>query len=297
MKLEDLKPRPFEEREEGIFEMEDQLYRAAPGLSQSMLKVLMPPGSCDSARSAAHFQTQLKQPPEPPTPARIMGTLIDHALLEPKRYLNSFHVRPKGMLFTSTEGKAWKLAHGDRPIIDENDVADIRGMIESVSNHRIASVMMEQCHRQASIFCAHGPTGIVRKGRSDLLLASTQGQPVIADLKTAENGSPFQFARDAAKWGYHIQQGYYQSILEGIIGERPLFLFIVVEKSAPYACTVYQFDKESVDAGLKLCEEALLYYAQCVNNNHWPAYSESIETLRLPNWAINPRPAIVPDWL
>ena len=66
MKLEDLRPRPFEEREEGIFEMEDQLYRAAPGLSQSMLKVLMPPGSCDSARSAAHFQTQLKQPPEPP---------------------------------------------------------------------------------------------------------------------------------------------------------------------------------------------------------------------------------------
>lgn len=297
MTLSDLFPRPFVEKTEGVFEMIDGDYRKATGLSQSMLKILMPPGSCDSARSPAHFQAELKLPPSPPTPAQVLGSIIDHALLEPERYESSFHVRPDDMKFTSTEGKAWKLAHCDRPIIDSEDLGNIKGMIESVRSHPVAKTMFEICHKQASIFCGHAPTGIIRKGRTDLLLVSSQGRPVIGDLKSTEVGSPHHFARDAAKWGYHVQNSFYSSILEDLIGERPTFLFVVVEKSPPWACTVYQLDDESVEAGNKLCQGALATYAECMNKGRWSAYSENIETLRLPNWAINPRAAIVPDWI
>lgn len=288
MTLSDLFPRPFVEKADGIFSLAEPDYRAKPGLSQSMLKVLL--------RSPAHYQAELRKT-KVSTPAQILGTITDHAILEPERYADSFYVRPEGMKFTTNEGKTWKEAHSDRPIIDTEDLSNIKGMIESVLAHPVAKTMIELSHKQASIFCGHAPTYIRRKGRPDILLVSSQGKPVIGDLKTCASGAPEEFAKSAGKYGYHIQDAFYSSILEDIIGERPSFLFITVEKEDPWACTVYQLDDESVEAGEKLCQQALSTYARCMDSGTWPAYSDRIETLRMPPWAINPRAAIVPDWI
>ncbi len=287
MTLSDLFPRPYVEKEHGIFNMEDPDYRKAPGLSQSMIKPLM--------RSPAHYQAELRKV-RVSTPAQVLGTITDHALLEPEKYVNMFHTRPEGMKFTTIEGKAWRDAHGDRPILDGEDARNLRGMTDSVLAHPVASKMVALSYKQANIFCGHRATSIMRKGRPDMLLVTSQGRPVIGDLKTCEDGSPTEFAKAIAGWDYHIQNAYYTQVLEDIIGERPAFLFVTVEKADPWACTVYQLDDESIEAGHKACEKALESYARCMDSGEWPAYSNDVETLRLPQWAINPRPAIVPEW-
>lgn len=288
MTLSDLYPRPFVEKEDGVFSLEDSAYRKTPGLSQSMLKVLL--------RSPAHYLSELRKV-KVSTPAQVIGTLTDHAILEPERFEGAFHVRPEGMKFTTTEGKVWKEVHGDRPIIDADDFRNIKGMIDSVLCHPVASKMIELSYKQASIFCGHGPTNIRRKGRPDLLLTTSRGRPTIGDLKTTEDGSPQEFAKSIAQWGYHVQDAYYSQILEDIFAERPAFLFITVEKEDPWCCTVYQLDDEGVEEGHRLCCKALDTYAKCLDSGTWPGYSTDVETLRLPPWAINPRPAIVPDWI
>jgi hypothetical protein len=287
MNIEDLSPREFVPLTEGIFAAPDDVYRAAPEVSQSMLKLLR--------RSPAHLQASLTEPPKPSTEAQILGNITDYALLEPFKFKDSYHVRPEGMKFTTTEGKAWKAAHSDRPIIYPEDELAIKSMIESVLSHKIAGRIIEQGFSQPAVFCHERITGVLRKGRLDKLLLDTAKRPVIADLKTCENGSPRMFANAVAKFWYHCQGAYYSDILRDLIGESPFFPFISIEKTPPYACTVYQLDSDSMDAGRKQYQADLELFARCRDSGIWPSYSNEIETIRLPKWALDPQSPIIPD--
>lgn len=283
----DLTPRPFVPDADGIFSMIDEDYRKAPMVSQSMLKLLR--------RSPAHLQAWMKEPRKKDTEAQIIGRLTDHALLEPDKFKDAYHARPEGMDFRSSEGKAWKKAHSDRAIISGEDEKNIKGMIESVLGNRISRQIIEQGHSQASVFCHHTATGLLRKGRFDKLLTDSTQRPVVADLKTCENGSPRMFANSVAKYWYHAQGAYYTDMLGDLIGERPFFPFIAVEKTPPYSCTVYQLDEDSMEAGRRQYESDLALFAVCRDRDVWPSYSEQIETIRLPRWALDPQSPIIPD--
>lgn len=267
--------------------MPETEYRAAPLISQSMLKLLR--------RSPAHLQASLTEPPKKDTEAQILGRLVDQALLEPERFQDAYHVRPEGMKFTEKEGKAWKAEHSDRPIIYKEDENDIAGMIASVLGNKIARQIIIGGHSQASVFCHHASTGLLRKGRLDKLLTDSTKRPAIADLKTCENGSPRMFANAVARFWYHVQGVFYSDMLEDLIGEQPFFVFIAVEKTPPYACTVYQLDGESMQAGRRQYQQDLELFAVCRDRGVWPSYSEQIETIRLPRWALDPQSPIIPD--
>jgi hypothetical protein len=50
--------------------------------------------------------------------------------------------------------------------------------------------------------------------------------------------------------------------------------------------SVYELDLDSLEVGRTLYQRNLETYRRCVEADHWPAYSTSVETLSLPRWAM-----------
>jgi len=104
------------------------------------------------------------------------------------------------------------------------------------------------------------------------------------DLKTTEDASP-GFRKSIANFRYHVQAAWYLDGVERATGRRPeQFLFVCVEKRAPYACAVYAADAEMIEAGAKQTRMDLDKLAECKASNSWPGYSNQIETISLPAW-------------
>jgi hypothetical protein len=63
------------------------------------------------------------------------------------------------------------------------------------------------------------------------------------------------------------------------------FLFLVIEKSAPYAISIYQLDEASIEQGRHEFKQLLMRYKHCLESNDWPAYT--IQEISLPRYAFS----------
>jgi len=125
-------------------------------------------------------------------------------------------------------------------------------------------------------------TGLQCKCRPDWL---TDDGRIMVDVKTTENASPREFARSIEAWRYQVQASFYLDGVEQSTGTRPeQFIFICVEKKAPFACAVYAADAEMIAAGAKAAARDLEVLATCKAADAWPGYSDQIEPISLPAW-------------
>ncbi len=60
---------------------------------------------------------------------------------------------------------------------------------------------------------------------------------------------------------------------------------MVIEKSAPYAISVYQLDQTSLEQGRHEFKTLLARYQHCLETNDWPAYT--IQEISLPRYAFS----------
>jgi hypothetical protein len=252
------------------------VYHAAPGVSKSQLDRM--------TQSPAHFRASIDGEREPATPAMEIGTLTHLAVFQPELFGDgiSHWVRPEGMSFVTKEGKAWKAAHSDKIILDGE--GNIRGMKAAIQNHPMAATILKSGLAEQSLFAIDPETGVLKKGRLDWLTEDSDGRPVIVDLKTTDDAT--EWTRKAAGFRYHVQNAYYVDLLENLGIHDAFFLFIVVEKSAPYGVRVVQFSPDSVETGRALYKRELSRYAECTATGTWPCYSTEIETVYLPKWAM-----------
>jgi hypothetical protein len=287
----------FKTGAEGLYAITDTLYhdhKLAPDISRGLVVEMI-------TKSPAHVKAIIDGKSEKKvTPAMEMGTLTDKALLEPDRFKIgiSHWVRPEGLVFTTKEGKAWRDDHLEEknlPIIYAEQAADIQGMIESVMRHKLGRIIVENSVKQESAFCIDPDTGLLRKCRPDTRMMDNDGQLTLTDLKTTFLGgaSPGAWSSHCAKMGYHYQDSFYTDIYTDLIGERPYFLFMPVERKPPYACRVFQIHHEGVSVARERYKRALEQFQKCRASGVWPSYPEEIETIRLPNWEIKAADPIV----
>ena len=85
-------------------------------------------------------------------------------------------------------------------------------------------------------------------------------------------------------YGYHIQAAMIQEALIEIkkVKIKDL-LFLVIEKSAPYALSIYQLDEASIEQSRYEFKQLLSRYKHCLETNVWPAYA--IQTISIPRYA------------
>jgi hypothetical protein len=254
----------------------DEEYFALEAFSASGAKLLL--------KSPAHFRADRLRP-HAPTPAMQIGTLTHRLILEPEKTpgyaLKTWDARTK-------EGKARaaEVAEQGLVVIDEDIERDLLGMRASVMQHATAGDLVRACvEREVPIVWDDLAYGIKCKAKLDALAVEEMfDTTVIVDLKTAVDASPKGFARAVANFSYHIQAAHYAAGLELARGKKARFVFVVVEKVAPYAVGVYTLDEAALSAGRRSLTRAKMLYAQAIATNQWPAYGDALQTLSLPSW-------------
>lgn len=236
------------------------------------------------AKSPAHYLASLTTPRKETAAMRI-GSLFHGLVLEPERV--KIAVAPACDKRTK-EGKATWAA-----FVAENEGAEVvtaeegealRGMVASVMAHPKASLLLSGTGiAEGSAFWFDERSGELCRCRPDFY----REDGVIVDLKTTEDASMDGFTRSVAKYNYAMQAAFYSDGIEAATF-KPVqgFAFIAVEKTPPYAVQCFQLDFQSMEAGRVLYGNLLLDLADCKIANKFPAYSDKIETLSLPNWAL-----------
>lgn len=298
-------------------ELTNEQYHRSPGISNSGLKLL-------GDKTPAHYWARYLDParrPQPPRQGMIIGTAIHAAALEPERFAEDYAeplVMPAGALTTSddikqalqalgqkTSGAKPELirrlldadpeaiiadqikqqhaaANAGRVILSAEDYANVRGMHAALYGHPVAASLLADAFAFEYSLYTHDPvTGVLVRIRMDLMT----GGGWIVDLKKTQDASPEAVGATIARYGYHHQAGLYSDALLWECGEAPAgFAFVFIEEEPPHAVGVYVLDTADLDRGRRLYRRNLDTYARCLEQNHWPAYSQSAEIVTLPAW-------------
>ena len=143
-----------------------------------------------------------------------------------------------------------------------------------------AGLMIAGGAAEVSLFAAQ--MGVDCKGRLDYVV-----DDVIVDLKTTEDASPAAFARSIANYRYHVQAAHYLALASELGMDAKRFVFIAVEKEAPYAIARYELDPADLMLAEADRQKHLTRLASCQAFDSWPSYGYEIKTLSLPKWATN----------
>jgi exodeoxyribonuclease VIII len=176
-----------------------------------------------------------------------IGSLFHTMVLEPEK--SNFVAGPD----VNKNTKEWKAFKADaeasgQTIIDQATLDMLNGMVASVRAHPAANALLSGPGiAEGSCFWHDERSGELCRCRPDKY---RQDLGIIVDLKSTEDASPKEFARSIANYRYHMQSAYYQDGVEAATGDFIKgFVFVAVEKKAPYAVAVYQLDMQGVEAG------------------------------------------------
>jgi hypothetical protein len=261
-----------------VYGMADAVYHAGPELSSTGARRLL--------ESPARYRWETDHP-QAGKEAFDVGTAVHTKVLGTGAGTIAYpeeHLTPSGSVSSKAATVAWaaeKRAEGFVPI--SPDQADqVNGMAEAVLKHPTGRRLFEQDgNAEASLFATDPDTGIRMRARFDYLA------PIGVDLKSTSGlASPSGFAKSAASYGYDVQQGHYETVDQIITGTLRPFVFVVVEKAAPYLVGVHQLDKDFTDIGRGKARRARELYATCTDTGVWPGYPTDIQLTVPPMWAI-----------
>lgn len=157
-------------------------------------------------------------------------------------------------------------------------------MRDAVMAHPTAADVFAEGHAELSGYWVDEATWVGLRFRPDWLTV-LDGQVTCVDLKTTVSADPREFARSVAKFGYHAQAAWYLDGLAAHGVDDARFLFVCVEKSAPYPVSVVELDADAIAEGYRVNRAAIDLYNRCMTADEWPSYGDYIHEISLPQWA------------
>jgi len=266
--------------------MTDFLYGLHPAtaLSNAAYHALDAVGKSDLdkiARSPAHWKYAVREE----TSAMQIGSAVHCAVLEPARFSAEYVIAPECDKRTKSGKEQWaefEAANAGRTVLSLEDGLLCQRIQDSVLSHPRASAYLKHGQAEVSGLWNDEEFNVRCRMRMDWLTEES----VLIDLKTTTDASPVAFAKSCATFRYHVQAAWY---LDGYLqaeGDLPLgFIFLAVEKTAPYAVALYELDAEAIDYGRQLARRDLARYANAREFDVWPAYADEVQSLSLPKWA------------
>lgn len=262
----DVLPRLYHDRHKGV-------------VSKSVLDLVR--------RSPAHYKAWLdRELPEEETPALLFGQAFHCALLEPERFSDEYAAEPDFGDCRLKDNKAarneWRAVHMESTLLSSDDAATIRGMVASIHRHPLASKMIRDGVSELTLKWTDADTGLTCKSRLDYYVESLG---MIVDAKSTLDARWEPFRRDMIKYGYEIQDALYRSAAIELGLKVQHFVFLAVEKSAPFAVATYTLDEAGIASGFSKARAAITELAHSVKTDTWPGYDIGIQTIDWPNWA------------
>jgi len=292
------------------FYQPDPDYRRTEGISQSSMKELL--------ISPAHYLAAYGPNAEPrfATAAMTWGLALHARVLEPEKFDNLFFDRsskpkeptiaelkemldesgteyPKGSKKADLEKLLWpegKMKE-NRTSMDPKDFDNVCRAAEALRSHDITGEWFcpgqkdFRKYNEVSLY-AKNELGQQLKGRFDRMV-ETPEKITILDLKTTQDASPKGFGRSVANFSYDLQAAWYSHLAQRCFPDRDVeFLFIAIEKKAPFGISVYRASSQLLQNGQKKMAKALDLYAQCLVLDYWPSYDPIIHDLSMPRWGL-----------
>jgi exodeoxyribonuclease VIII len=251
----------------------DRQYISASGLKQIAI-------------SPRHYWNRYLNPnyQDTTTPAMAFGNVVHTLMLEPDTFNERYAISPE-LNRTTKEGKAVYASFMDenvgKELVTSRDFAVATSMLYSAKSNPIVTDLLDYSDKEQVY--TFEIMGVKCKMKSD---AINDLDGCIIDIKTCSDASPIGFGKDAYNLHYLLQaafylDGYYYAT--GIKLKR--FVFVAMEKSAPYITAVYELTPEQIELGRSQYLTALQTYKNCLASNDWHAYGDKIQPLQLPNWA------------
>lgn len=255
-----------------LFDVSEDDYRKANGVNVSSLKHMR--------LSPAHYKFAKEEPESDKVNTNlIIGMLVHRARLEPHRLC--YAVRPPEFDSWRTKAaQAWRDAQ-TLPVVTPDEELQILRCADALER---CDLLNEACARgknEVTIFKRHKRTGLLLKGRTDLLFTDDDATTWIIDLKTVPEGGACEdaFSRKIADFNYHQQAAFYCDLFG-----TTRFLFIAVEKTGFPGVGIYELTPEDLELGRRTNEALLTQLARSIDTNEWPSYSTSPRQISLPAW-------------
>jgi len=239
-------------------------YHKDPALGSTSLKTL-------ATRTPAHYLHDQAHPKQ--SAAFDLGTVAHSLILEQDE---------SGVVVIEAEakrGKVWtepaeKAAAEGKIALTSKEWEQVRGMRDSVMAHDVAGPLFRGHLAEQSVFWEED--GLHLKCRPDAWRFDA-----LVDLKTTVNADPREFGKTAYNFGYHQSAAHYQDGVRTVAGETLPFIFVLVEKTAPYLVSVVELDEVALDYGRQMNDRAKRVYRECVKTGRWPGYPNA-EPVSLP---------------
>ena len=248
--------------------MTNAQYHAEDAISSSDVKMV-------HSKSLAHWKAKVYKS----STVFDIGTCVHSMVLEDG----------KGMVRgpENRRGKAWTELYEDAQesgdtLLTAGDYDLARNVADSVLFHPAGQRMAgDTTVNEASFFATDPTTGLKIKCRPD----SYWAKGVIYDLKTCQDASPKGVSKDIISYNYAIQAAFYlhTMVCAGYPAEQ--FVFVNVEKSAPYAISTNILSPEYLAWGKKKMHETLDKIALANEAQRWDTgWSDTTNVVVLPRW-------------
>lgn len=192
----------------------------------------------------------------------------------------------------------WVQNNGHRTILTSEQFEQLHAMRDAVMAHPAARALLTNVKgvAESSVYWNDPETGELCRCRPDFW----RNDGVIVDVKTTEDASPEGFAKSIFNWRYHVQGAFYTDGVNLAIEQSKsdehkvrAFVFLAVEKKAPYAVGVYRLDDASRELGRIEYRRDLNKFAGCQKSGVWPGYGEAIQSISVPSWAFTKNAASI----
>ena len=257
-------------------DISNSAYHSSGELSRSMAWQLVK--SCP-----AKLWHQMQNPTPSDAPHFVSGSCTHTATFEPHKLDDEYGVKPESIDGNSSRTKAYKSAfqemqerEPDKQWLTKSDYETCMRMGDSAIEHPLLQTYLDDPDTIIEGTGYFGYEGASCKVRPDLFNTRSG---VVLDLKTTQEGDPKGFGYSVRKYGYDFQTAFY---MEGLrrMGYNPTqFIYLCVEKSAPYLTSAYEIDLTQVSRMKVKMGEACRTWVKCMESGVWPGYGDHVQTL------------------
>ena len=277
-------------------------YRKAEGLNKSSIDRLL--------KCPAEYRELQLLPPVEPTPAMRFGTALHSLALTPERFSEDVHILTRPA--TTKEGKAQKkeAEEAGKVVISKEDYEKLfRTRSHMIRHPRIRPLLPHvECELSKGLASLPGDSEVSLywdeefsghtvqcKARLDRIAILPGGDVVGVDVKTTSGGlDQDSLGKAIATYGYHRQAAWYVHGMSQLGLAVSAFVLVFTSTVPPYLCVPVMVDSRAELLGLEECKLAAEAYAEGLQSDEWPTYSDSIEEIDLPEWAYHRSRASVP---
>lgn len=229
----------------------------------------------------------------PQTKAKAYGSLFDCLLLTPTQFDSRYCIPPE--TYTNKDGKKvkwkndkrvevvadWLEKNAGKEAITNDFRASVFAAIERLREDALLAQLIDNSQHAVMVVAEwHDPgTGLVIPLKALIDIVPLASDPVFSnslyDTKSTKNASERNFSKDAQKYGYAIQGGFYLDLYNAATGEQRSEFGHVVQESFPpyeYRTPPPLLTERFLAHGKLLYQRALSIYCRALADGVWPSY-------------------------